>query len=121
MTNPEPLTLNQLRDNARKLAETRRAAESSLQDAVADAAAKEATYRRNFSERYITLRNDHSQGDAEIQAKGDCAEWSQDRDVSAGMVKVWQERLRGLEGDRSLLRLLGDWSQRIDSQTSGVG
>jgi hypothetical protein len=37
--------------------------------------------------------------------------------VKQGLVKAQTERLRGLEGERSMLKSLIDWSARINEET----
>ena len=49
----------------------------------------------------------------EAKAKAASADECYKRDLAAGMVKVQTERLRGLEGERSMLKSLVDWSARL--------
>lgn len=117
MTNPvalhleEPLSLDEARAASRAMASQRRAAEETLQALVEDAAHKEHAYRKAYADAIVK-----ADGTAEARkalALAECAREAMDRDISAGMVRVQTERLRGLEGERSLLKSLVDWSSRL--------
>lgn len=117
MTNPtalhleRPLEIDEARLAARRMAEQRREAENALQAQVERAAETERAYRKAFSTAFV-----HAEGTAaarEAEAKSASADECYARDLAAGMVKVQTERLRGLEGERSMLKSLVDWSSRL--------
>lgn len=117
MTNPvalhleQPLEIDEARTAARAMAAQRREAENTLQRLVEEAAQAESDYRKAFSEAFIAAEGTAAAREAEAKAKsaGECYR----RDVTAGMVKVGLERLRGLEGERAMLRALIEWSSRL--------
>jgi hypothetical protein len=118
--NPTPLTLAQpldiddAREASRRLSTQRREAERTLETLTRDAAEKEAEYRKALAIAFVTAVG--TAAEREALARADVAEKSMARDISAGMVKVQAERLRGLEGERSMLKSLIDWSSRINEE-----
>jgi hypothetical protein len=117
MTNPaalnleEPLEISEAREASRAAARQRRAAEDTLQQAVETAAQAERLYRLAFSKAFIAAEG--TAAAREAKAKAESADECYRRDVAAGMVRVQTERLRGLEGERSMLKSLVDWSARL--------
>lgn len=118
MTNPaaltleHPLDLDDARRAARRLAELRRDAENAHEDSVEKAAQAERDYRKAYSRAFVAAEG--TAGEREAKAKADSADEAYVRDLAAGMAKVAQERLRGLEGERSMLKSLLEWSARLD-------
>lgn len=117
MSNPvalnleRPLEIDEARTAARRMADQRRDAEQALQLQVERAAEAERDYRKSFATAFV-----HAEGTAaarEAEAKAQSADECYARDLAAGMVKVCTERLRGLEGERSMLKSLIDWSARL--------
>jgi hypothetical protein len=106
-----PLEIDEARLASRRMAEQRRAAEDQLQHLVEDAAQTERLYRLAFSQAFIAAEGTAAAREAEAKAKS--ADECYARDLAAGMVKVQTERLRGLEGERSQLKSLTDWSSRL--------
>jgi hypothetical protein len=106
-----PLEISEARLASRRMAEQRRAAEDALQGLVQDAAETERQYRLAFSRAFIAAEG--TAAAREAQAKAESADECYARDLAAGMVKVQTERLRGLEGERSQLKSLTDWSSRL--------
>lgn len=107
----EPLAIDEARSASRALASQRRNAEAELERAVEHAAATEQKYRKAYARAIVTV-----EGPAvvkEAQAKAQASSEAYERDLAAGMVKVAQERLRGLEGERSQLRALMDLSSKM--------
>lgn len=107
----EPLGIDEARAASRALASQRRNAEQTLEDAVEHAASAEQKYRKAYARAIVTV-----EGPAvvkEAQAKANAAAEAYERDLAIGMVKVAQERLRGLEGERSQLRALMDLSSKL--------
>lgn len=98
----EPLSIDEARHAARAMA---------LQRLVEEAAQAESEYRKAFSEAFINATG--TAGEREAKAKAASAAECYRRDVAAGMVKVGTERLRGLEGERAMLRALIEWSSRL--------
>lgn len=117
MTNPtalhleQPLEIDEARAAARAMALQRREAEETLERLVGEAAQAESEYRKAFSEAFIAATG--TAGEREAKAKAASATHCYRRDVGTGMVKVQTERLRGLEGERSMLKSLVDWSSRL--------
>lgn len=106
-----PLEIDEARLASRRMAEQRRAAEDDLQRRVEAAAETERQYRLAFSKAFIAAEG--TAAAREAQAKAESADECYARDLAAGMVRVQTERLRGLEGERSQLRALTDWSMRL--------
>lgn len=112
MNGPEPhLDLDEARIAARKIATARREVETLLQDQIELAADAEAEYRKKYATTFLGA--DGSMQLREQRAKLATADLAQNRDIKQGMVKVFQERLKGLEGERAMLRLFADWSQKF--------
>jgi hypothetical protein len=106
-----PLEIDEARTAARRMAEQRREAENALQAQVERAAETERAYRKAFSTAFVNAEGTAAAREAE--AKATSADECYERDLAAGMVKVQTERLRGLEGERSMLKSLTDWSSRL--------
>ena len=107
----QPLEIDEARRASRRLAEIRRDTETQLEQRVEQAATRERDYRRAYSAAFIAAEG--TAGEREAKAKAGSAQECYERDVAGGMVKVVLERLRGLEGERSMLRALVDWSMRL--------
>jgi hypothetical protein len=105
-----PLDLDDARHAARRLAELRRTAEDEHEKAVERAADSERLYRKAFARAFVQATG--TAAEREAKARSEAADAAYKRDLDAGMVKVAAERLRGLEGERSMLRSLMEWSQR---------
>lgn len=105
----EPLAMNEARTASRAAAENRRNAESNYEAAIREAADKERTYRRRLAIEIVKAEGTATA--REFVARSEAADTSYDRDVAAGMVKVAEQRLRGLEGERAMLRQLIEWSK----------
>jgi hypothetical protein len=118
MSNPrtlgieEPLEMDDARRASRKLAELRRGAEALHEEAVTKAADAERDYRKELSKAHLSAEGSTA-AQREAAARAACADAAYLRDLSAGMVRVAQERLRGLEGERSMLKSLIDLSGRL--------
>jgi hypothetical protein len=106
-----PLEIDEARLASRRMAEQRRAAEDDLQRRVEAAAETERKYRLAFTKAFIAAEG--TAAAREAQAKAESADECYARDLAAGMVRVQTERLRGLEGERSQLKSLTDWSSRL--------
>ena len=106
-----PLEIDEARRAARRLAEQRREAEQAHEDQVRVAADAEADYRKAYAHAFVVAEG--TAAEREAIAKSESASECRERDVAAGMVKVMGERLRGLEGERSMLKSLIDWSARL--------
>lgn len=117
MSNPAALTLEQpleiddARRASRRLAGMRRDAEQAHEDYTKAAAEKERLYRKAYAEAFV--RAEGTAAEREAKAKADASQEAYERDLAAGMVKVCVERLRGLEGERSQLKSLTEWSMRL--------
>ena len=114
-TNPgyhldNPLHGGEAREAAHRLSEIRRRAEAELEAAIEKAGATEAAYRKTLARAFVTV-DGATAAQREAAARSVASDAAYDRDLAAGMVKVCQERLRGLEGDRAMLRVLIEWSR----------
>ena len=115
LTLKDPLSMGDAREASRQLALTRRATETELERQTVVAADKEFVYRRRLAEEIIKAEGPVPVREA--TAKAEASREARDRDIAQGMVRVLQERLRGLEGERAMLRALVDWSMReLDRQ-----
>jgi hypothetical protein len=112
----DPLDMDDCRRASRKLAELRREAERRHEEAVTKAAEAERDYRRELARAHVQAEGGTAAA-REAAARAHCADAAYLRDLSAGMVRVAQERLRGLEGERSMLKSLIDLSGRILDRT----
>ncbi len=113
LTMEHPLDLDDARRAARRLAELRRDAEQHHEDAIKAAAKAEADYRRAFARAIVSIEG-RSAVEREAVAREQTAQESYERDLKLGLAKAAQERLRGLEGERSMLKSLIEWSARLD-------
>jgi hypothetical protein len=111
----QPLDIDDARLAARRLADQRRAAEQDLERLTREASEKEAAYRKALAQAFV--QTEGTAAEREAKAKAAVADKSYERDLAAGMVKVQTERLRGLEGERSMLKSLVEWSMRITEAT----
>jgi hypothetical protein len=117
VTNPAALTLEQpleisdARKASRKLADQRRVAELEHERLTRDAAEKERQYRKAYAVAFVQAEG--TAAEREAVAKAESADQAYERDLAAGMVKVTVERLRGLEGERSQLKSLVEWSAKL--------
>ena len=122
MTNPrtlgmeDPLDMDDARRASRALAGMRRDAEATHESRVEAAADAERTYRRALA-RAMVAAEGRTAAEKEAAARAECADAAYTRDLAVGMVKVAQERLKGLEGERSMLKSLIDMSGRILDRT----
>lgn len=107
-----PLEIDDARRASHALAEQRREAERELERRVTDAAEKEKIYRKKLAQSFLTAEG-ASAAQREAHAKAVAADAAYDRDLAAGLVKACIERLRGLEGERSQLKSLTEWSARM--------
>ena len=109
----DPLGIDDARRAAQAMAAQRRAVEREMDTAVTTAADAESDYRKAFATAFIQATG--TAAEREAIAKRDSARECRERDIRAGMVKVYTERLRGLEGERSMLKSLTDWSARLNA------
>lgn len=122
MSNPrrlileDPLDIDEARHASKVLAGQRRDAEKALDTLVTEAAQAEADYRKALAQAFVTAEGS-SAAHREASARSSVSDKSYQRDVKQGLVKAQTERLRGLEGERSMLKSLIDWSSRINEET----
>lgn len=118
MSNPtalglqHPLDMDDARRAAQRMTVLRREAENTYRTLVEDAAEAEADYRKGYAKAFLT-----AEGTGLIKeqtAREKTADLAARRDITEGLVKAQSERLRGLEGERSLLKSLIDWSARME-------
>jgi hypothetical protein len=113
LTLEQPLEIDDARRAARRLADQRRMAEQELEAQVKKAADAEAAYRKSLA--LAIVKADGTAATREAVARDKAGQAAKDRDIQVGMVKVLTERLRGLEGERAMLRALIDWSMRMSA------
>lgn len=101
----QPLEISDARRAARRLAELRRDAEQQHERRIQEAAEAERDYRREMAKAFVGAEGGTA-AQREALARAACADAAYLRDLSAGMVRAAQERLRGLEGERSMLKSL---------------
>lgn len=111
-----PLEIDDARRASRRLADDRRSAEADLKAAVEKAAEKERDYRKALAQAFARSAGEGTAAQREANARSAAAQAAYERDLAAGMVRVHQERLRGLEGERAQLRALLEWSMRLNEQ-----
>ena len=117
MTNPaaltleHPLDIDDARRASRRLAELRREAEDTHERLTDEAAEAERAYRKAYAQAFVQATG--TAAEREAVAKAAASDEAYVRDLKAGMVKVQVERLRGLEGERSQLKSLTEWSMRL--------
>lgn len=110
----DPLDMDDAREAARRVSRLRRDAEAEFIAATEAAASAESAYRQALAKRIVELRAE-SVGTTEAQerARGDCAKEMTAFRVAEGMLKAWDQRLRGIEGERSMLKSLIDYSAKV--------
>lgn len=111
LTLRQPLDVDDARAAARELATQRRAAEREHERLTQTAADSERAYRQAFAKAFVQAEG--TAAEREAKARSAAADEAYKRDLAAGMVKVLVERLRGLEGERSMLKSLVEWSARM--------
>ena len=111
LTLEQPLEIDDARRAANRMATQRREAEANLEAQVEIAADHEAEYRKAYALAFIEAEGTAEERKAKAQSAS--RDEARQRDISAGMVKVCTARLRGLEGERSMLKSLIEWSQRM--------
>lgn len=111
----DPLEIDDARVAARRVSRLRRTAEADFRDAVEAAASAESDYRQAISKAIVDLKAQQGVTSTEAQerARGDCFKELVKYRVAEGMVKAAEQRLRGIEGERSLLKSLVDYSAKI--------
>lgn len=112
MNHPEFFSFQQALAKSRDLASARRRAEDEYKDAIERAADAEADYRKRFAA--VFLEAEGTVAEREQKARAATADAARNRDISEGLARACLERLRGLEGERAMLRLLCEWSQRSE-------
>lgn len=115
LTLEHPLDIDDARLASRRLADQRRLAEQDLERMAREASEKEAAYRKALAEAFVQIEGGTA-AEREAKARAAVADKSYERDLSAGLVKVQTERLRGLEGERSMLKSLVEWSAKINEE-----
>lgn len=108
-----PLDIDEARRASRRLAELRRSAEQEHRDQIDKAAEAERDYRKGYARALVKAVGIGVEREA--VAKAEVADLSYKRDLARDMVKACSERLAGLDGERSMLKSLIEWSARVDS------
>lgn len=108
----EPLGIDEARQASRTLAGQRRNAEKFFEECIERASETERDYRKARAKEYARIAGEGTAAQREAIVDAATADKRYERDLAAGMQKAAQERLRGLEGERSQLRALMDLSAR---------
>lgn len=111
----DPLEIDDARKAAHITARMRRRAEEELARRVQTRAEAEGDYREKLAKEIVIQKAEHGATAAKELAHQD-AEVKKALiafKVAEGMVVAAQERLKGLEGERSMLKSLIDWSATI--------
>lgn len=111
----DPLDVDDARTAARRASRMRRDAEATLIDAIDERATKEGVYRETLAKRMVTEKVEHGASSAREFAYGDpkVKKALTEFRIAEGMVDAAKERLKTLEGERSMLKSLIDWSSTI--------
>lgn len=111
----DPLDMDDARLASRRVSRLRRDAEAQLVKRAREKGEKESEYRRLRSIAITEARADGPATTAKEMADGDAEvrraliEWK----VAEGMYDAARERVKGVEGERSMLKSLIDWSSTI--------
>ena len=108
----QPLDIDDAREAAREMSSQRRATEEMLKGQNIIAADAEANYRRAFAAAFV--RAEGTAAERQAVAHSESADMARDRDIQERMFKVFEQRLRGLEGERAMLRALMEWSMKLN-------
>lgn len=117
----DPLDMDDARRASREVARLRRRTEADYRKAIDDRANKEATYRQKLSEAIVRLKTENASTTAAELARGDSTvkQALVEYRVAEGMVKAYELRLTGIEGERSMLKSLIDYSARVNAALRG--
>ena len=105
---------------ARQLGEKRRQARKEYEEQSLLAADADRDYRKAFAVAFTRARvgdeetPGKSVGEAEAIAAAEAADAKHRRDIAQSLAKSALLRIEELEADKSNLRMLGEWSQRIE-------
>lgn len=111
----DPLDMDDAREASRRSSEMRREAEEALRQAVERRAEAEAEYRKRLAVAIVHKRQEAPATVAKDLAHGEpeVSEAMVAFRIAEGMVDAAKERLRTIEGDRSQLRGLIDFSAGV--------
>lgn len=107
----DPLEMDDARDAARAAAAQRREAAKWYDECIEKSAEAIRAHRKGYARSFMAQEGSVTQ--REILAKEDTADLEYEMTLAAGMVKAAEHRLRALEGERAMLRLLIEQSGRI--------
>lgn len=110
-----PLEIEDARRASRALAQQRRAAEEDLSRLTEEAAEAERAARKQLAQSFLIAKGDTA-AMREADARSLAADAFYTRDLKVGLVKACHERLRGLEGERSQLKSIVEWSARMNGE-----
>lgn len=111
----DPLDMDDARLASREISRLRRRAEGDYRKAIEERASKEAEYRSALAKAIVRLKVDNASSAAAELARGDDTVKKAliDFRVAEGMVKAQEQRVLGVEGERSMLKSLIDYSARV--------
>lgn len=109
-----PLTYQDFREAAHKLATRRRSARELLEQAVTRHADAEAEYRKARALAYVAHRDAANAGERDAQVDAATADLRRGRDVAKGMIDAARELLAEVDAERASLHRLADWALRVD-------
>ena len=111
----DPLDMDDAREAARRVSRLRRDAEGELRRQAQAKAEKEGAYRLARAKGILVEKAEHGStvakelADGREEVKKALVEWK----VAEGLWDAARERVRGVEGERSMLKSLIDWSSTI--------
>lgn len=108
----QPLAIDDARRASHALAQQRRSAEEDLTRLTEEAAEAERAARKQLAQSFLVAEG-ASAAHREAHARSLAADAFYERDLKVGLVKACHERLRGLEGERSQLKTICEWSARM--------
>lgn len=111
----QPLEISDARRASHVLAQQRRSAEERLEE-LAEQAAEAERFARKELARCFLIAEGNSAAQREAHARSLAADAFYQRDLAVGLVKAQHERLRGLEGERSQLKTICEWSAKMAFQ-----
>jgi hypothetical protein len=127
-TRGHPLDMEDARRAARAFGEMRRWARRQLEDTIADLDKKhdaladaERAYRKARAEAYVQV-DAKTAGERDAKVDADSAQKRYDRDLAEGLVKAQKERIKlaeerlaEIDGERASFHRLVEWSMRVDA------
>ena len=119
----DPLDMDDAREAARRVTRLRRDAEAELRRRARGKAEKEGAYRELRATGILEEKAEHGAtiakelADGRSEVKKALVEWR----IEDGLWDAARERVKGVEGERSMLKSLIDWSSTIANVLRSAG